>query len=190
MTAPQPRAKSPSKKQTSATARTWAMRAMIALVLGLGIGGAVGVVGVRRMDPGHPGQPDSLRAMLDSVRDRAASDPLTQRRAADSSDAAQRAGRYADSMALANDSTAPAVPNVVGMEEGAARFTIELLGLVVGSVQFKASPLPAGTVMASVPVAMRKVRLGTAIDLVLSDGRSPTDTTDTAAFLHALLRLP
>lgn len=163
---------------------------MIALVLGLGIGGAVGVVGVRRMDPGHPGQPDSLRAMLDSVRDRAASDPLTQRRAADSSDAAQRAGRYADSMALANDSTAPAVPNVVGMEEGAARFTIELLGLVVGSVQFKASPLPAGTVMASVPVAMRKVRLGTAIDLVLSDGRSPTDTTDTAAFLHALLRLP
>ena len=188
MTAPDARPK--STKRSSTTLGTWTIRALIALLMGLAIGGAVGVVGVRRLDPGHPGQPDSLQAMLDSLRAREANDPLTQRRAADSSDAAQRAGRYADSMALANDSTAPAVPNVVGMEEGAARFTIELLGLGVGSVQFKASVQPAGTVISSVPVAMRKVRLGTAIDLVLSDGKPPSDTTDTVASSRAFSRFP
>ena len=185
-----PRARPTPTKRSSTTAGAWTMRALIAVLSGLAIGGAVGVVGVRRLDPGHPGKPDSLQAMLDSLRARAANDPLTQRRAADSSDAAQRVGRYADSMALANDSTAPAVPNVVGMEEGAARFTIELLGLAVGSVQFKASPQPAGTVIASVPVAMRKVRLGTAIDLVLSDGKQPSDTADLFASTHALPRFP
>ncbi len=167
------------------TLGTWSLRAVLAIAAGLAIGGFVGVAGVRRVEPGHPGQADSLQTMLDSLRRNEAADPRTQRRAADSTDAAQRARRFVDSVALANDATAPIVPAVINMEEGAARNAIEQLGLVVGSVQFKASTSAAGTVLTTVPIAGQKVRLGTAINLVLSDGRSPSDTTDTLAAFSA-----
>ena len=174
-----------TKSGDGPTLSTWSLRAVVAIAAGLAIGGFVGVTGVRRLEPGHAGQADSLQAMLDSLRRNEAADPRTQRRAADSTDAAQRARRFVDSVALANDASAPIVPAVINMEEGAARNAIEQLGLVVGSVQFKASTSPAGTVLTTVPVAGRKVRLGTAINIVLSDGRSPSDTTDTLATINA-----
>ena len=159
--------------------RTWLIRGVIAVVLGLGLGGATGVMGVRKLEPGRPGQADSLQLMLDSLQRMKAEDPREQRRAVDSADAARRNKRYADSLALANDSTAPQVPVVVELTEGAAREALELAGLTVGAVEFRASTSAAGTVLASTPAAGVRVRAGTAINLVLSDGRPPS--TDTSA---------
>jgi hypothetical protein len=170
------------------TARTWAIRAAVAIALGFALGIGGGIAGVNRLEPGRPGQPDSLQLMLDSLQRRADADaPMTQRRAADSLDAARRAQRIADSIALANDPDAPVVPDVVTLEEGAARQAIEDAGLMVGSVVFRADSATAGTVLATIPIAGRKVRPGTAIDLVLSDGRAGTaDTAQVASPTHSL----
>lgn len=161
-----------------ATVQTWLIRAGIAIVAGLLVGGAGGVMGVNRLDPGRPGQPDSLQLLLDDQQRREdAQSPLSLRRAADSADAERRARRAADSIALANDPTAPLVPNLVGMEEGDARDAIEEADLVVGSVIFRADNAAAGTVLESKPPAGRKLRSGSPVDLVLSDGRvAPPDT--------------
>ncbi len=169
------------------SSRTWAIRAAIAISIGFALGIGGGIAGVNRLEPGRPGQPDSLQLMLDSLQRRDdANAPMTQRRAADSLDAALRAQRIADSVALANDPDAPVVPDVVRMEEGAARQTIEDAGLMVGSVIFRADSATAGTVLATMPTAGRKVRAGTAIDLVLSDGRTGTsDIAQVAASTHS-----
>ncbi len=158
--------------------RTWLVRALLAVVLGASIGAGAGVFGVRKLEPGHPGQADSLQLMLDSLAKAKASDPREQRRASDSADASRRAKRYADSVALENDSTAPRVPVVVDLAEGAAREALETAGLVVGAVEFRANASAAGTVLSSTPASGVRVRAGTAVNLVLSDGRPPT--TDTA----------
>jgi hypothetical protein len=174
-----------------ASGRTWLVRGLVALVLGLGIGGATGVVGVRKLEPGRPGQADSLQLMLDSLQRMKADDPREQRRAVDSADAARRNRRFTDSMALANDSTAPRVPVVVELTEGAAREALEMAGLTVGAVEFRASTSAAGTVLASTPVAGVRVRAGTAVNLVLSDGRPPlTDTTDVSLFHSLHFQIP
>ncbi len=129
-------------------------------------------MGVNRLDPGRPGQPDSLQLMIDNQQRRDdAESPLALRRAADSADAARRAQRAADSIAIANDPTAPVVPSLVGLEEGEARDAIEDADLVVGSVIFRADNAVTGTVLESKPPAGRKLRRGTPVDLVLSDGR-------------------
>jgi hypothetical protein len=163
----------------SVSGGTWVVRAIVALLAGLAIGGASGVAGVTRLEPGHPGQADSLQLMLDSLKRMKDDDPREQRRAVDSADADRRATRYADSVALANDNTAPLVPLVTNLDEGAARSAIEAAGLAVGAVQFRAAIAPAGTVISSAPAGGVRVRGGTAISIVLSDGRPPTDTTDT-----------
>lgn len=165
-----------------ATNRTWLIRGAVAIAAGLVIGATSGVVGVKRFEPGRPGQPDSLQLMLDSLKSlQDAGDPLTQRRAADSADADQRAQHRADSTALANDPNAPVVPVVINLEEGAARTAIEAAGLTVGAVEFRASTVAAGVVLSSNPIAGQKARAGSAINLVLSDGRTPPVSTDTLA---------
>jgi hypothetical protein len=175
--------------RTPGSSRTWAIRAAIAIGVGFALGIGGGIAGVNRLEPGRPGQPDSLQLMLDSLQRRDdANAPMAQRRAADSLDAALRAQRIADSVALANDPDAPVVPDVVRMEEGAARQTIEDAGLMVGSVIFRTDSATTGTVLATMPAAGRKVRAGTAIDLVLSDGR--TGTSDTAQVAPPLPSLP
>lgn len=149
------------------------IRGLVAIAAGLVIGAAGGVAGVNILEPGRPGQRDSLQLMLDSLqRAKDKESPMSRRRAADSADAARRAQRVADSIALANDPNAPVVPEVVGLDEGAARTAIEDAGLNVGSVIFRADSAAAGTVLASTPSAGRKVRPGTAVDIVLSDGRT------------------
>jgi len=164
-----------------ATPKTWLIRGLIAITAGLVIGAAGGVAGVNMLEPGRPGQPDSLQVMLDSLqRAKNQESPMSLRRAADSADAARRAQRVADSVALANDPNAPMVPMVVGLEEGAARTAIEDAGLTVGSVIFRADSAIAGTVLASTPAAGRKVRPGTSVDIVLSDGRTVGPDTSVA----------
>jgi hypothetical protein len=168
--------------RSSATGTTWIIRGVVAVLAGVAIGAAGGVAGVRRLEPAHPGQSDSLQQLQDSVRKlQNANLPREQRRAADSADAARRNKRYADSVALANDPNAPTVPDVATLDEAAARNAIETAGLTVGTVQFRASTSPAGIVLLESPPAGQKVRAGTAVNLVLSDGRTPpTDTGDTA----------
>ena len=183
MTSPSPR--------KSVTNRMWLIRGGVAIVLGLVIGAAAGVAGVKRIDPGRPGQPDSLQVMLDSLRRVASTSPREQRRAADSTDAAQRESRVADSIAIANDPDSPIIPDVVNLEEGAARTSIEGVGLTVGTVQFRASAAAAGVVLATVPAGGRRVRSGTAINLILSDGRTPPPATvDTPSVAGVFPRLP
>jgi beta-lactam-binding protein with PASTA domain len=46
----------------------------------------------------------------------------------------------------------------------------------VGEVRFEASTKPAGTVLGSVPAGGTRVTRTSAVSLVLSDGRPPTDT--------------
>jgi hypothetical protein len=174
-----------------ATGRTWLIRLAVAGVVGIALGAGVGVAGVNRLDPGRPGQADSLQIMLDSLAAQSEeNDPIRARRAIDSADADRRARHRADSLALENDPLAPTVPEVVRLEEGAARSAIEAAGLSVGSVEFRASSDPAGTVLATRPIAGRKVRPSSAVDLVLSDGRTPPDTTDTLAVFSAPPRSP
>ncbi|MEQ1690657.1 MAG: PASTA domain-containing protein [Gemmatimonas sp.] len=169
-----------SSPPSATSGKTWLIRGAVAIVAGLIIGAISGVASVQRIEPGRPGQADSLELMLDSIRQQnTAQNPREQRRAADSADADQRAQRIADSVALANDPDAPVIPNVVSLEEGAARTAIESAGLTIGTVQFRAASAAAGVVLATTPAAGRKVRAGTAVNLVLSDGRTPPDTTDT-----------
>ena len=179
-----------SRRKTSG--RTWVIRGVLAIVAGLAIGAAGGVAGVNRMEPGRPGQADSLQLMLDSLKkQQAATNPREQRRAADSADADQRAKHLADSTALANDPNAPVVPDVVSLEEGEARTNIELAGLTVGSVQFRAAVVAVGVVIATSPAAGRKLRAGSAVDLVLSDGRTPPpDSGSTLAVPSVMPRKP
>ena len=167
--------------------RTWLVRLSIAIVAGLMIGAGAGVVAVNRFDPGRAGQPDSLQLMLDSMAQRRASnDPRSQRRAADSSAAAQRAEHIADSTSLANDPNAPVVPSVLNLEEGAARDAIEGAGLTVGTVTFAASTAPLGVVIGTTPAVGLKVPARTAVNFVLSNGRPPSDTADSnAATAHS-----
>ena len=168
-------------RQTS-TRRTWLVRLAIAIVAGLGIGAGAGVVTVNRFDPGRAGQPDSLQLMLDSLAQRKASnDPRSLRRAADSTDAEQRAQRLADSTTLANDPDAPVVPAVLNLEEGAARDSIEAAGLIVGDVSFQRSAAPLGVVIATFPAVGQKTRAKSAVKLILSNGRPPSDTADSPA---------
>lgn len=178
-----------SSKRSIVSGRTWLIRGGIAVAAGLIIGATTGVVGVRKLEPGRPGQPDSLQLMLDSLQMlRDSENPIEQRRAVDSADAEQRAQRRADSIEIANDPNAPIVPNVVALEEGAARAAIEAAGLTVGSIQFRAATSAVGVVLASTPAAGLKARAGSAVNLVLSDGRTPppADSTETFAVSTAL----
>jgi hypothetical protein len=162
--------------------RTWLVRRGVAIGAGIAMGAAAGVVVVNRFDPGRAGQSDSLQLMLDSLRQRQASnDPRTLRRAADSTDADQRAQRIDDSTNLANDPNAPVVPSVLNLEEGAARDAIEDAGLEVGTVIFQSSTAPLGVVVGTSPAVGLKVAAGTAVNLVLSSGRPPSDTADSHA---------
>lgn len=178
-----PRKRGPKKKPSAR--RTWLVRLAIAIVAGLGIGAAAGVATVNKFDPGRAGQPDSLQLMLDSLAQRKASnDPRALRRAADSSDAAQRAQHVADSTNMANDSTAVAVPALLNLEEGAARDTLEHAGLTAGTVAFKASTAPLGVVVGTSPAVGQRVRAGTPVNLILSNGHKPSDSTDAHAADH------
>ena len=57
----------PDEQRKPASFGKWMLRAAIGLVLGLGIGAAAGVFVVDTLEPGNPGQPDSLQVLLDSV---------------------------------------------------------------------------------------------------------------------------
>lgn len=65
-----------------------------------------------------------------------------------------------------------ATPNVVGMDRDSARRTLEKVGLEVGQVTERESPLPHGEVLTMSPAAGTDLILPSAISLVVSAGPS------------------
>lgn len=156
------------KSRGNATLKLWGKRALIALVAGASLGAGAGVLTVNRLEPGRGTGVDSLAVMLDSIaRGRV---PAGGTEGAEARSAADSAA----SAAPAAPAELVAVPTLEGLEEGAARNALLDAGLSVGEIEFQASPKPAGTVLASVPIAGAKLAPETPVTLVLSDGR-PAD---------------
>lgn len=161
------------KKSSRSPLQTWLIRLGIALVLGLVVGGGAGVFTVNTLEPGRADSVDSLQVMLDSI----AGGRLPRQTSSntDPIDSIIAAVEAEDAAAEPEDTSLVAVPALLDLEEGEARSRLEDAGLKVGDVVFQASPRPAGVVLASFPVSGARVVSRTAVTLVLSDGRSPSD---------------
>lgn len=166
-------------KAKRSPATVWLVRAAIALTVGVGFGLGAGVFTVRTLEPGRPNSVDSLQVMLDSIAKGRIGTPAPATDNATPEPAAAEPTTAVDSVP---------VPALVDLEEGAARNAIIDAGLQVGEVRFEASLKPAGTVLASTPAAGAFAARGSAVLLVLSDGRPPTDTLAPSAPVPA--RLP
>ncbi|MES2523699.1 MAG: PASTA domain-containing protein [Gemmatimonadota bacterium] len=168
----------PVRSKRASEARVWLLRFAIVLGVGLVVGAGGGVIGVNTLEPGRPSEPDSLQVLLDSI---ARGTTPASGASADSDGDGDVPDTALDSMNRAVDTIVAApdtvsVPDLIGVEEGAARTIILGNGLTVGPVEFRASATPAGTVIATIPVFGTAVDRGTAVSLVLSDGRPPVDT--------------
>ncbi len=160
----------------NATLKRWGTRAVMALLLGGGLGAGAGMITVNRLEPGRGTGVDSLAVMLDSL-------------ARGNVPAARGGASGAAPSTLAAPPAAPveapvvapaelvAVPALEGLEEGAARNALLDAGLVVGEIEFRASSRPAGTVLASVPAAGAQLAPESPVTLILSDGRSTDPDT-------------
>ena len=150
--------------------RVWGIRLGITLAAGLLVGAAVGVVGVNTLEPGRPQQADSLQIMLDSIT--RGESPVT---AKDAETPEAEPAVPAPEVPSAIDSTVT-IPDLVGIEEGAARKLLAESGLVIGASEFRESKSPLGTVLSTLPAFGTAVKRGTTVNLVLSDGRTPPDS--------------
>lgn len=162
-------------EQRPRVGRMWGIRILIAIAAGVVIGAFVGVMGVRTFEPGRPGDPDSLQLLLDSVANSQASA---------TSERAPEPPVPVDTVAAADtlDAAVPvAVPDLTDISEGDARTILEELGFEVGTIMFRGSPMPLGTVLSTFPVAGERVTLPATVNLVLSDGRGRRDSTDVSA---------
>jgi len=168
------------KARGPVTTRTWLIRMGVAVLAGLAIGGAGGVVTVNTLEPGRAGSVDSLQLMLDSLASgkqaKAGADPIDSAIAAAEAQQAEQARLQAEANAQADAVGLLTVPSLLDLEEGEARNTIVDAGLQVGEVQFQSSPKPAGTVLGTFPVSGARVNRGSSVTLVLSDGRPAVDT--------------
>jgi beta-lactam-binding protein with PASTA domain len=63
-----------------------------------------------------------------------------------------------------------AIPNIVGMTRDQAQLTLEKVGLEMGPVVERESPLPRGEVMATSPVAGAEAILPSAVTMTVSSG--------------------
>lgn len=177
---------SAKKKRGPVTMRTWLIRLGVAVLAGLAIGGAGGVVTVNTLEPGRAGSVDSLQLMLDSLASgaqaKAERDPIDSAIAATEAQQAEQARLEAEAAAQADAVGLLTVPSLVDLEEGQARDRIIDTGLQVGEVQFQSSPKPAGVVLGTFPVSGARVNRGATITLVLSDGRPQADTLAVSLF--------
>ena len=144
----------------AATGKTWAIRAGIGIGSGILLGFIIGAVTVRIVQP--PGVTTSDGAEDTSVRKPPAD-----------------AGPSSEEPAQQDPTTPPdgiLVPKLVGMEEGDARNSILRAGFTVGSVTFKGSSAPMGTVVESIPIPGEAVVLPATVSLILSDGKGRVDS--------------
>ena len=168
--------------RNASLSRLWTIRFGVVLAAGLAVGAAGGVVGVNTLEPGRPLEPDSLAILLDSIAKgtapaSASSNSVNGRAVGGAVDAANEPPPDT----VAPQENAINVPDLVGLEEGIARVSLHSADLTVGSVEFRASESPVGTVLATIPVFGTSVARRTPITLVLSDGRTPVDTSLTTA---------
>lgn len=152
----------------NAMLRPWALRALVAIVIGVAVGGAAGVMTVNTLEPGRADSVDSLAVMLDSLSGNNRAKPAA------TTDGEQTPAQAAEDPQP--NETLVVVPAVVDLEEGAARSAILDAGLQVGEVQFQSSARPAGIVLATYPMPGARATTRSAVTLVLSDGRDPADT--------------
>ena len=166
-----------------ASARRWITRSVVALIVGASIGAGAGVATVNRLEPGRGTGVDSLAVMLDSIAKGRIPEPSAADRNANRQRVADSVKNAAAPVPVAD--TLVAIPAIADLEEGAARNALINAGLQVGDVQFQASSKPAGTVLSTIPAAGAKVAPQTPVTLVLSDGRTGTDTLSRPSPTHA-----
>jgi hypothetical protein len=162
----------PATRPAVRPARKWGMRLLIAIAIGVGLGAVGGVMGVRTLEPGNPGTPDSLQMLLDSVANAKVAAGAT----GDQDRTTAPATVDTAVQAVADSGNVHTVPNLTDLEEGEARKTLEDLGFDVGTVMFRRSPKPVGTVLSTFPIAGERVPLPATVNLILSDGRGPADS--------------
>lgn len=159
-----------AKREQSKSGRVWALRAGIAVMLGVPIGFGMGALAVRVMQPA--GVPASDSIATDSLR--------RSRKNASAAIAAEDKIAVDDSALRAEHRVAGTlVPRLIGMEEGDARNAIAKAGFTIGTVLFKSSGESAGTVLETFPVPGESVQLPATINLILSDGHHRKDTANT-----------
>lgn len=165
-------AKKQKTKGNPASLKRWGARVLIAVVLGVSLGAGAGVLTVNRLEPGRGTGVDSLAVMLDSIARGKTPAGDTEKGEARSEATAPSADAV-----IAAPAELIAVPTLTDLEEGAARNALLDAGLAVGEIQFQSSPKPAGTVLASIPIAGAQLPPDSPVTLILSDGRP--DTPDT-----------
>jgi hypothetical protein len=187
-TAPTPPGGKRSTSKRATLTRLWGIRLGIVLAAGLIAGATAGVVGVNTLEPGRASEPDSLQVLLDSIS-KGMTAPASRARAstAPSEPVAPNVGNPPPDTVAANPDEI-SVPDLVGSEEGTARTTLTTAGLNIGTIEFRSSASPAGTVLATIPVFNAKVKRGTPVALVLSDGRAPGDTLSNSLHSPEALR--
>lgn len=148
------------RKKGVADGRTWLIRAGIGLGAGILLGFIIGGVVVKVMQP--PGVPDAVAdAGTTAKRPPVEAEPSTDEPPLKTDDGGK---------------SGTLVPKLLGMEEGDARSAIERAGFNVGSVTFKASSAPLGTVVESIPIAGEAIVLPATVNLILSDGKGRIDS--------------
>lgn len=149
-----------ARRRRIVTGKTWAIRAGIGIGAGIVLGFALGAVVVRIVQPPGVVMPEPTPT--------------------DSGSRSQAANSSGNEEQAQQDSTPPAngtlVPQLIGMEEGDARNLILRAGFAVGSVTFKASSAPLGTVLESIPIPGESVPLPATVSLILSDGKGRPDS--------------
>ena len=170
----QPKKAKPKRSARDGDPRIWVVRALVVLLVGSGAGVAGGALAVNRLEPGRGTGVDSLQVMLDSIakgripKKGTVTAPPPEIIPYDT---------LTGTMAPAVDSTAQAViPEVSGMEEGAARDVLRTAGFRIATVEFRPSDRPAGTVLQSIPAGGLKAPRALQLTLILSDGKVPIDS--------------
>jgi hypothetical protein len=168
------------RRKSNATARTWALRAVLAILLGVGVGFATGASAVHWLQP--PPNTDADTTAVDTT-------PRKGTRAPTAANANNESAQPDPAPSSVNGTV---VPRVVGLQEGDARLAITKAGFTVGTVLFQSSNETAGTVLSSFPVPGEAVPLPATVNLILSDGRPRADSVPnhTDAATPATMRFP
>lgn len=149
-----------ARRSGTATGKTWAIRAGIGIGAGILLGFVIGAVTVRIIQPPGAIIPDST------------AEGISRKPQAENGSATETPETQ-DSVAPVSGTV---VPQLIGLEEGDARNTILRSGFTIGSVTFKTSSAPLGTVLESIPVPGEAVVLPATVSLILSDGKGRVDS--------------
>ncbi|MBC8088854.1 MAG: PASTA domain-containing protein [Phycisphaerae bacterium] len=148
-----------ARRRGRVTGKIWAIRAGIAIGSGILLGFIIGAITVRVVQP--PGVISSVSENRSTRKPQPDVEP-TDNEPAQQEQTPQVNGTL--------------VPKLIGMEEGDARNAISRAGFSVGSVTFKASAKPLGTVVESIPVPGEALVLPATVSIILSDGKGRTDS--------------